>query len=130
MNVFYLCQVAYQHLRRRIEIIGHDVKIPIIVQVEHHRGASGAWGHHSNLPRMSSAHLLIQLSQSGLRAVDVEPGYVNVAARFNPQQKFGVKELFSTIVQEHRVNSVTKRETHPGRDENVIPAISVNVANA
>ena len=65
-------------------------------------------------------------------AVHLKPRCVSaaVAPRLDAEQEFAVQELFSTIVQQHGIDAITEGEAHAGTDENVVPAIGIDVAHA
>ena len=67
-----------------------------------------------------------------LQAVELEPRRVRPAAPagLDPQREFGIHELRALVVQQHRVDAVSVRVVHAGRDEDVVPAVCVDVADA
>ena len=59
-------------------------------------------------------------------------GRVRAAAppRLDPEQELRIREPLAAVVQEHGVDAVAEGEPHPGGDEDVVPAVGVDVADA
>src|SRR5213078_4959747 len=53
-----------------------------------------------------------------------------VGAWLDTEQKFAGKEMSPAFVQEYGVDPVAMREVHPGGDEDVVPAVGVEVVHA
>jgi len=113
------------------------------VQVEQDRGAAGACGHHRQLPsgvkptpRFDPAGLLARGAEElpAVRSVAVEgePDLIRdaVGARLDAEQKFARKEMPPAFVQEYGVDPVAMREVHARGDEDVVPAVGVEVVHA
>src|SRR3989449_8852949 len=138
-----LGEVAEKYLRPRVELVGDDVQVAVPIQVEQDRGAAGARGHHGQFPggvkstsRFDTARLLARGAEElpAVRSVAVEgePDLIRdtVRAWLDAEQKFAGKEMPPAFVQEYGVDPVAMREVHARRDEDVVPAVGVEVVHA
>ena len=50
-----LRKIADEHLRLGIEVVGHDVEVAVVVEIEDDRGAAGAGRHHDDFARLARA---------------------------------------------------------------------------
>ena len=123
-------QVADEHLRRGIELVGDDVEVAVAVEVEDDRRAAAERRHHGDLP--GSARGRDRVPSPSVQTVEVEPGRVRpaAAARLDAEQELAVEKLLAAVVQQQRVDAVAVREVHAGGDEDVLPAVGVEVADA
>src|SRR6185295_7683049 len=65
------------------------------------------------------------------RGVELEPGRGDAAAsRLDAEHEFRVDERLAMVVQLHRVDLVALGIVHPRRDERIVEAVGVEVANA
>ena len=89
VNRAALREVADQHLRRRIEVVGDDVEVAVVVEIEHRRRAAAERRHHHDLSRLPAAEIG---AESFLQAVELEPRRVRpaAAARLDAEQELGV----------------------------------------
>src|SRR5438034_8856786 len=138
-----LGEVAEKYLRRRVQLVGDDVQVAVPVQVEQDRGATGARGHHGQVPggvkstpRFDPAGLLARRAEElfAVRSVAVEgePDLIRdaVGAWLDAEQEFAGKEMPPAFVQEDGVDPVAMRKVHACGDEYVVPAVGVEVVHA
>ena len=121
-----LSKITYQNLRFGIEVIGNDVQVTVIVQVKDRRRSRAQSAQHRKLP---GAVLTIPVVLIRARAVHIKPrGEGSFApSGLNAQDEFAVQKSFAEIVQEKRIDSVTKHVVHTRRDENVLEAVSIQI---
>src|SRR5882762_2373880 len=131
MNPLLLRQVAHQHLGLGIEVIGDDVEVSVVVQIKDDGGPAGTGSHHRRFAAMAHAYpaiqFLLSLSFPGIGAINLKPRRVEIFARLNTKQELGVQKLLALIVQKHGVNSITVGVAHAGSNEDVVPAVGVDI---
>src|SRR5579872_5639356 len=67
-----------------------------------------------------------------LIAINFIPGSVSspVAPRLDAKQEFSIQKLLPFVIQQQRIDAISKREIHRGCDKYVIPTVSVEIADA
>src|SRR5215471_20498827 len=116
MNPFALCQVTDEHLRLGVEVVGHNIEVTIVVEIEDGRRPTRSWCHHNRSSALPNAHfasqLFLRLPFLRVRAIDLKPGRVEVLAWLDTKHKFRIQEFFPVVIQQQGIDSVTVRIAH------------------
>src|SRR5215471_7716241 len=108
MNRLLLCKIGDEDLRRGAELIGDDVEVAVVIDVEGDGGARPHVAEDRDRAGFAAADRTARAFRGA--AVDVEPGDrgLSPAPRLDPKEKFRVEELLAAVVQQERVDSVSK----------------------
>jgi hypothetical protein len=99
-----LGEIADQHLRFRIEIVGDDVQIAVIIKIKDD-GGSACFGHGDDKFIVSSP--ADRLAQAQVRqhvvkgAVHDKLEGVGLLPWLDPENKFGIEKFLAPVVQQH-----------------------------
>ena len=135
VNGMSLREIADENLRRGIEFVGHDIKIAVVIEIEDRRPSGCLAGAMTvmtpycpsqDLPR-TSGHWRRSLEQSSSNHGGSD---LAVPARLDAQDEFGVEKFLSAIVQQKRIDAVTIGEAHARGDEDIVPAVGIQIADA
>src|SRR5881396_2586073 len=134
---------SLKYLRPRVELVGDDVQVAVPIEVEQDRGAAGARGQHGQFPggvkstpRFDTARLLARGAEElfAVRSVagEGEPDLIRdaVGAWLDAEREFARQKVLPGFVQEYGVDPVAMREVHARGDEDVVPAVGVEIVHA
>src|SRR2546423_552147 len=101
----------------------------VAIEIEDRRRSAAERRHHRDLSRLAAAQLGAEIL---LQAIELEPWRVRpaAAARLDAERELRVDELAAAVVQQQRVDAVAMRIIHARGDEDVIPAVRIDVADA
>ncbi len=121
-------EVAHQHHRPGAELVRHDVQVAIVVDVEDDGRSRTARADDGDAAREACGVFVVAVATGG---VELEPGRRQAArARFDAEQELGVDEPLAAVVQLDGVRGIPERKVHRRRDEHVVEAVGVEIADA
>ena len=138
-----LRQIADQHLRPRIELVGHEVEIAVPIQIERDRRSGPERTHHGqlagavqptfHLQRLRMGAGLAQgMAGVGTAALEREPDLLGGLAGpwLDPHHELARQEAPASVVEQHGVDPVPVGEVHPRGDEDIVPSVGVEIVHA
>ena len=116
-----LREIADEHLGRGVEVVGHDVEVAIVVEVEDDRGPAGARRPYTDLPLVPLQTILTIDSRAWFpesrssRCRNNECRSSGTAG-FYAEQNSASRNFFPSVIQKQRVDAVTVWEAHAGSE--------------
>src|ERR1700689_5190441 len=100
MNLLHLGQVADQYHRFRVEVVGNNIEVSVIVEIKHHRRTGRQGAQNIDRSRSASRAGFHSLPTRSLRAVDGKPVSMGavIPARFNPKNELSIQKALSAII--------------------------------
>ena len=137
IHVFFLIrQVADKHHRFGVKVVGDDVKVPIVVQIENDGGPRSQRSPDINDTRPIFDNLLQQRFRFachfilGCVELKTECCYATIASGLDPQDELAVQKVLALVIQKDGINTIAVRIIHAGRDEHVDKSIGIEIPHA
>jgi len=107
MNLSALCRVTDEQLRLGVEVVGHNIEVAIVVEIEDGRRPTRSWCHHNRSSALPNApfasQFFLRLPFLRVRATDLKPGRVEILAWLDTKHKFRIQEFFPVIIQQQGI---------------------------
>ena len=129
LDGFPLRQVAEQDHGAVVKLVGHNVEVAILVEIEdRRRPRPQGTPHFDRLGKIVGAHQgVIPVLPRG---IEHKPrlGGAPAATRLHPQDEFAILKSHPAVVEEETVHAVTEWEVHAGGDEDIHEAVRVQIS--